>query len=342
VNYEVSEEALSSAPNRSVTIPDVEEEIRAILFRAQGIVQPYATQILEGPGKRLRPKLLILFSELFEEAEREKVIVCSACCELLHTASLIHDDVVDEAKLRRGSASLNSKFGNQTAVLVGDLILALDFERLTELKDFEILRMTLSCAKELGIGAIEEIVNKANFNLSEETYLRIIANKTGSLFKLASMLGAYLGKADTNVVESSGRYGSLFGQAFQIIDDILDLSVTKQEALKPTFNDLKEGRITLPIIRALETHKEKTLELVEAWRMRKDESAENAIRNYLKETGSFAYSFNMALSTIQKAREELSGIERFISRKDAINELRAIERKVLEQVPEHIRAKEAH
>ena len=337
MTHEVSKEALSTTPNRPVTILEVEEEIRAILVRAKGVVQPYATQILEGPGKRLRPTLLILFSQLFQKAEREKVIVCSACCELLHTASLIHDDVVDEAKVRRGNASLNSKFGNQTAVLVGDLILALDFKRLSELKDFEILRMTLSCAEELGIGAIEEITNKANFNLSEENYLRIIANKTGSLFKLASMLGAYLGKADKNVVESSGRYGNLFGQAFQIIDDILDLSVTKRDALKPTFNDLKEGRVTLPIIHALGIDREKTLELVEAWQVRKDESAENAIRNHLTEIGSFTYSFNKAVSIIMSARNELSSIQSFFLHKDVIEDLRAIERRVLDQVPEHIR-----
>ncbi len=312
----------------TATLEEVDNSIRDILKNSDPIAVKYTESVVTDSGKRLRPKLLILFVELFGGADREKVIRSAAACELLHTASLIHDDVIDDASTRRGRNTINSSFGNEHAVLVGDYILALLFSSLTELNDIRLLQYTLSACKELGAGALEEVANKCNLKISEEDYLRIISLKTGSLFKLACEMGAYLGSAEESVIRTAGEYGLLFGRAFQIVDDILDLSADENITLKPTFNDLREGRITLPIIHALRVERKLCLELISQFG-EDPHNAQKELRDVLLRLGSFDYSLGKSVGFISEANEILMQEAESFREQGIIDEIRRLEDDVL-------------
>ncbi len=314
-----------------VTIADVETCISSILRSADPVTVKYIRDVASGSGKRLRPKLVIQFAKLFGASDKEKVVYSASSTELLHTASLIHDDVVDGASTRRGKHTLNSEFGNETAVLVGDYLLALLFAKLTELKDFTLLEMTLRSARELGAGAIEEIANRRNLNITEDAYYRIIALKTGSLFKLSCEMGAYVGQASEIALECIRNYGVLFGMAFQIIDDILDLSATEEVALKPTFNDLREGRITLPIIHALSRDRASMDSLIREF-IKDSVDVKREMRVILAELGSFSYATSKAIELMENAGECLTRISDEFKAPELLEEIHALQKSVIDRV----------
>src|SRR4030043_136475 len=181
------------AAHCSVSLAEVERAIHDILFGSDQLVLDYVRKVAQGVGKRLRPQLLIMFADLFGASDARTVMNTAACCELLHTVSLIHDDVIDEAETRRGLATLNRQHGNEIAVIVGDYILALAFQRLTRIRDFTLLELTMGTSKQLGLGVIEEVRHRNRLDLAEEKYFEVINLKTGALFALVCEGGAYLG-----------------------------------------------------------------------------------------------------------------------------------------------------
>lgn len=313
-------------------LAEVEKEIASILAGADGIAKRYTDELASGVGKRLRPKLLVIFASLFGASDKAKVVLCAAACELLHTASLIHDDVIDRAETRRGRLTLNSKFGNEMAVLVGDYLLALLFGKLTELKDFTILEFALKAARELGEGALMEITNRENFALSQNEYMNIVELKTGSLFKLACEIGAYLGGASRETAELAGRYGRIFGKAFQITDDILDLSLEDGDAEKPTFNDLMEGRITLPIIHAISVDQEACIELLRKFKDEDSHKLKEDIRQLLKNAGSFRYCAETAMELLKDSSKLLNATRHAFKEEAFLADLHDLEQSIIERV----------
>ncbi|OPX22733.1 MAG: hypothetical protein B1H03_03640 [Planctomycetales bacterium 4484_113] len=177
-------------------LAQVERAIREVLLGADEMVLTYLEQVAQGIGKRLRPQMLITFADLFGNSKPDSVVNCAACSELLHTASLIHDDVIDTAESRRGLPTINGRHGNEIAVIVGDYLLALVFQRLIAMQDIKLLKLVVTASQHLGIGIIEEVRNRNNLALSEEDYTNIIRLKTGALFALVCEMGAYLGGAN--------------------------------------------------------------------------------------------------------------------------------------------------
>ncbi len=289
----------------SVCLDDVEREMRSILYEADTLVHDYIALVAQGVGKRMRPLLLIMFADLFGTPDPGNVVVSAACCELLHTVSLIHDDVIDSAETRRGLATLNHRFGNEAAVIVGDYILAQSFLRLAQLRDFTILELTINASKKLGLGVIEEIRARDKLNLSAGKYYEMIGLKTGALFALVCEGGAYLGGADEAGMASAREFGRNLGVAFQVVDDLLDLTQSPDEAGKPTFSDLREGRITLPVIYACETDLDRTALLIAAYKTTYRESREKEIRKWLVESGALRRSLEDASGLLACARNEL-------------------------------------
>lgn len=230
--------------------------------------------VIEGGGKRLRPILLVLSAKAcgYEGEEAHKL---AAVAELIHVASLVHDDVLDEAPIRRGHETLHSKWGNKVAVLVGDYLHARVLSMLVARRaDDAAMRILSDTTQAMCEGEVIHAYKNGDFNVSQDDYLKIIGLKTGKLITASCEMGAMLGTKAPETIQAFTDYGESIGAAFQIIDDLLDLVSDQTKLGKESFNDLREGKLTFPMIylRGVCTAEEKgTLERVfstevdEAW-----------------------------------------------------------------------------
>lgn len=214
-----------------------------------GIVRDY----LRSKGKQIRPIVVILSARLFTDLTTPKIISAAASVEMLHNASLIHDDVVDESQLRRSEPTLNGIWDNHIAVLVGDLFTSTSLQLATATTDIRIINTLAALGRRLAMGELNQIYNARYHHLSEEAYFNTIESKTASLFVACAELGAYAADID----ESDSRLEALrlfardLGLCFQITDDIFDYYPRQAEIGKPTGNDLREGKVTLPLLSVL-------------------------------------------------------------------------------------------
>lgn len=284
------------------TLKLVDARLDAITGSCDQLVINYIKEVSSVRGKQIRPRLMIMQANLFGQADMAVVANCAACCELLHTATLIHDDVIDSAEIRRGLQTLNNHYGNEIAVVVGDYILALVFKSINNEHDFTLNDMILETSQEMGLGVIEEIHHRNNFQLGLEKYYEVIYLKTAALFKLCCEMGAYLGGADAKEAKLAGDYGKQLGLGFQIVDDLLDLTVDAKKTGKQGFNDLREGRITLPVIHGLLEAPDKTRELVEEFQAKPTQASGLLVRKHLEELGSLDFAREVADGFIGTAR----------------------------------------
>ena len=225
----------------------VEEIILHFTLSGVGAMQEMVNPIVQNRGKRLRP-LLVLLSGGFKGVDRESLHRTAAAVELIHTASLIHDDVIDGAKERRGKPSLNALYGNCPAVLTGDYFFARAFELVALCQNYQLIQLFSSAIGTMCEGEIEQSRNTFNHALSEEQYLRCAYGKTAVLLEACCAAGALLSRLPGNEVEQLKQYGRKLGLAFQITDDLLDIWGNPICTGKPTGSDLREGTITLPLI----------------------------------------------------------------------------------------------
>jgi len=236
---------------------EVEELIRRQLAAGETHLAPAATHTLETGGKRLRPAAFLLLVKLLEEQPGLPHLVVAAVLELCHTASLLHDDVLDHAALRRGRTSLNSLRGNRETILFGDHILAGAFKLLADLSRPELVSVMAALVREVCSGEIRQWTRRS-FDLTEDEYLAMVRAKTASFFRFAGTLVGRmvaLGKAQTAELEA---WGDAFGVAYQIADDVYDL-VSPSSADKTTGQDARAGLLTLPWIRLRDRHGKRAL-----------------------------------------------------------------------------------
>ncbi len=204
---------------------------------------------LETKGKQIRPILVILSAKLFGEIN-DKVISAAAAVELLHNASLIHDDVVDETKLRRGRSTINGSWDNHIAVLVGDFFVSSSLQRALDTADLRVVDSVARLGRMLSIGELDQIYSARYHELSKEAYYRNIERKTASLFMSCVEMGGYTTGATADQVANISEFARLLGLCFQIKDDIFDY-FSNEKIGKPTGNDLREGKVTLPLLHVL-------------------------------------------------------------------------------------------
>ena len=205
--------------------------------------------ILRRRGKRVRPTLVFLSAGM-SGGITPRAFVGSAMVELLHTATLVHDDVVDQSEERRGVASINAVWKNKVAVLVGDYLLSQGLLIAVKNDEFEFLKVTSEAVKRMSEGELLQIQKSRQKSLDEQTYFRIISDKTASLISTCCEIGAISATDDANARQALRTYGELIGQAFQIRDDVLDYTSRNSILGKPTGNDIREQKITLPLIYA--------------------------------------------------------------------------------------------
>ena len=238
-------------------IEAVEEKLSAI-GRQNSIAEPSLLMellghILEAPGKRTRPAITILASK-FHPYDHNLPIIMAGAVELLHIATLIHDDMVDNSPTRRGKATVSSKWGENVAVLLGDYVFATSATMVCDTNNVRVIRRFSETIMELSSGELSEISAAFNWNIPRESYWQRIYDKTASLFSTAAESGAVLSGAPEGLVQALKSYGYNLGMAFQIVDDILDFQGTEEDMGKPVGNDLLQGTITLPSILLMERY----------------------------------------------------------------------------------------
>jgi octaprenyl-diphosphate synthase len=228
----------------------VDKVLRESLSSDVALVRQVAEYIIRGGGKRLRPALLILAAQACGYRGRHHHTL-AAVVEMIHTATLLHDDVVDESSLRRGHATANAMFGNAASVLVGDFLYSRAFQLMVTVDSMRVLRILSDATNVIAEGEVMQLMNAGNPDLDEKSYLEVVRRKTAKLFEAAAQLGAVLAGCDAATEDALARYGMHLGTAFQLIDDVLDYSGELSAIGKNLGDDLAEGKATLPLIRAM-------------------------------------------------------------------------------------------
>ena len=241
-------------------------------------------------GKRMRPILILLMTKSFGKVT-SVAQYAAVGLELLHTASLVHDDVVDESGERRGQASVNASYNNKVAVLVGDYILSTALLNIARTNDCDIVCDLAELGRTLSNGEILQLTNIANTNFSEEVYFEVIRQKTAALFEACAVIGAKAGGADKQAVEAARAFGRNVGVIFQIRDDIFDY-YQSADLGKPTGNDMAEGKLTLPVLYALNTTGDSQMAALARKVKARNVSAEEIAQlvEFTKNNGGIAYA----------------------------------------------------
>jgi octaprenyl-diphosphate synthase len=228
----------------------VDGVIRARLHSDVPLVQQVAEYIIAGGGKRMRPALLLLTAKAADYAGGQHHEL-AAVVEFIHTATLLHDDVVDESSLRRGRETANAEFGNAASVLVGDFLYSRAFQMMVGLGNMRVMQVLADATNVIAEGEVLQLMNCHNADIEVDDYLRVVRYKTAKLFEASARLGAILGGASPEGESDMAAYGMHLGTAFQIVDDVLDYSGAEGEIGKHLGDDLSEGKPTLPLIHVI-------------------------------------------------------------------------------------------
>ena len=226
----------------------VDEKIKQKLTSKVDLVDEMTKYHLKTGGKKIRALLTLGSAKLCGYVKGGRDINLSACVELIHAATLMHDDVIDNGEIRRGKKTLNNIWGNQSSILVGDYLLSRCFEMMVDDGDLEILKLLSSTSAEISQGEVLQLQHNKEVDILEETYLKIISWKTASLFAASTKVGAILSKQESKIKDALYSYGKNLGLTFQIADDTLDYNSELKVLGKKIGNDFYEGKITLPII----------------------------------------------------------------------------------------------
>lgn len=230
---------------------EVDSVIADRLHTSVPLISQISQYIIAAGGKRLRPALLLMICKAlgYEGSQRFNL---AAVVELIHTATLLHDDVVDESTMRRGRATANEAFGNPASVLVGDFLHTRSFQMMVAAGSTRVLQILSDATNIIAEGEVQQLMNMHDASLNEDGYLHVIRSKTAKLFEASAQLGAVLAGSSPAVEEACATYGQALGTAFQIIDDVLDYTGDTAEMGKNLGDDLREGKCTLPLIAAMQ------------------------------------------------------------------------------------------
>ncbi len=285
----------------------VDAVIRARLYSDVPLVREIAEYIIAGGGKRMRPALLLLAAGSlgYRGADHHEL---AAVVEFIHTATLLHDDVVDESKLRRGRDTANAQFGNAASVLVGDFLYSRAFQMMVAQGNMRVMEILAEATNIIAEGEVLQLMNCHNADVGVDEYLRVVRYKTAKLFEASSRLGAVLGEASEELEAGLAAYGMHLGTAFQIVDDILDYSGESGEIGKNLGDDLAEGKPTLPLIHVIRHGTPAQSEMV---RTALEQGGRDAFRDIIEAvqmTGALDASMAVAEAEVERAKASLSAL----------------------------------
>ncbi|CAL1329361.1 Octaprenyl diphosphate synthase [Candidatus Providencia siddallii] len=273
------------------------------------LIKQLGNYIVNSGGKRIRPIIAILVGKSLGYTGNKHIKI-AALIEFIHTATLLHDDVVDESCIRRGKKTANIIFGNASSILVGDFIYTLSFKMMIDLNSMSVLKLMSGAANIVAKGEVLQLMSCNNPNISEKEYMQIIYNKTACLFEATSHSSAILANAQPEQEKALQNYGRYIGTAFQLIDDLLDYGSNCIHIGKNIGDDLNEGKMTLPLLHALNYSSKKESEFIrEIIKYGKNRRFLKKILKIMKKYGSLEYTYLKAKNESQKAIESLNIID---------------------------------
>jgi len=281
--------------------------IRQRLHSEVTLVNQIAEYIISAGGKRIRPVLVLLLANAYGykgTAHHE----LAAVVEFIHTATLLHDDVVDESSMRRGRQTANALFGNAASVLVGDFLYSRSFQMMVGLENMRVMQILSDATNVIAEGEVLQLLNMHDPDVSHENYLNVIRSKTAKLFEAAAELGALVAGANAAQVAAAGEYGRSLGTAFQLIDDVLDYAGDAAEIGKNVGDDLREGKPTLPLIYLMEHGTPEQRELVRTCIEQGDEQHFDAVLAAVTSSGALDYTRREAETAARRAAESIADL----------------------------------
>jgi len=297
---------LSSLKQVEPDLLRVEEQLVQLLEKRGGVLKGPAEMMFRSGGKRLRPALVLLSCRLFGP-QPESAIAIAAAVEMVHGASLIHDDVIDNTDVRRGQPTMNALTGNRIAVLLGDLLLCQALLAVAELDRVNLVQVVSQAVADMTAGQILELRYQGNVDTNVDQYLRMIEGKTAALMEAGCRLGALINQAGPEQVEACGNFGRNLGMAFQISDDVLDIWGDPDKLGKPTGNDLRERKYTLPFLYAYQQSQKPQRNLVRQLLTKDtlDAGAMQALVQWMDQNQSRENALQLASQYIEEARQAL-------------------------------------
>lgn len=284
----------------------VDQAILAQLNSDVVLINQLGHYIISGGGKRIRPLIAVLTANAIGYKGQEH-ITCAAFVEFIHTATLLHDDVVDESDMRRGRETANARFGNAASVLVGDFIYTRAFQMMASLRSLDVLQVMSDATNVIAEGEVQQLMNVNDPETTEANYMQVIYSKTARLFEAASQCSAIVSGADQATVIAMRDYGRYLGTAFQLVDDILDYSANAEQLGKNIGDDLAEGKPTLPLLHAMRSGNPQQVALIrEAIEQGGKREALDEILAIMAEHKSLDYTMERAKQEAQKAVDAIS------------------------------------
>jgi octaprenyl-diphosphate synthase len=272
-----------------------------------GLVENIGHYIVEGGGKRIRP-LMVLLAAMALNYRGAEHIRMATIIEFIHTATLLHDDVVDTSTMRRGRDTANAVWGNSPTVLVGDFLYSRAFQMMVQLKNLQIMNIMADTTNAIAEGEVQQLVNAGNPQTTEETYYQTIYKKTAILFEAAARTGALIAGGSDAMQNALAAYGKHLGMAFQLQDDVLDYAGASDDLGKNVGDDLAEGKPTLPLIHAMATGPEETKKLIENAIKNADSSQLQDVIAAVNTSGSIQYATHKAAEHSTLARNSLTNL----------------------------------
>jgi octaprenyl-diphosphate synthase len=279
--------------------------IREQLSSEVALVNQLSHYIIDSGGKRLRPILAILSARAYGY-EGSVHHLLAAIIEFIHTATLLHDDVVDESELRRGRETANALFGNAASVLVGDFLYSRAFEMMVDVNSMRVMAILANTTNVIAEGEVMQLMNVHDANTTEERYLEVIQCKTAKLFEAATRLGAVLCERSEQDEQAMAKYGMHLGTAFQLIDDVLDYCSNSEVMGKNVGDDLAEGKPTLPLIYAMRQGSEEQAALIGKAIEQGGYEMINKVQAIIQQTGALEYTETMAQNEAERAISQLA------------------------------------
>ena len=286
----------------------VNQVIRNKLHSEVPLVNQIAEYIINAGGKRIRPVLVLLVANAYQYRGTQHHEL-AAIIEFIHTATLLHDDVVDESSLRRGRKTANAMFGNAASVLVGDFLYSRAFQMMVSINSMQIMQILADATNVIAEGEVLQLLNMHDPDVNEERYLQVIRSKTAKLFEAAAQVGALISGADAMQIEAAAEYGRSLGTAFQLIDDVLDYSGNAADIGKNVGDDLREGKPTLPLIYLMKNGTDEEKNLVRSCIEQGDESKFNVILEAITKSGALDYTRTKAIKAADRAIESIQHLQ---------------------------------
>lgn len=285
----------------------VDEVIRARLSSDVALIEQISHYIIGAGGKRIRPRLVLLFAQALGH-EGPHSYELAATVEFIHTATLLHDDVVDESSLRRGRQTANAMFGNAASVLVGDFLYSRAFQMMVSVNRMRVLDVLADATNVIAEGEVLQLINMHDPDIAVEDYLRVIRYKTAKLFEASARLGAVLADAPAEVEEACADYGRALGTAFQLVDDLLDYEGQTEALGKNVGDDLREGKPTLPLLYAMQHGTADERELIRHAIQHGEVERLQDIITIVRRTGAIEATRAAARAEADRARERIFSI----------------------------------